>query len=152
MPQSFKLFWDGSISQFEDTTYSASNNKHFLNRLLEVRTETAGHKEPPVALIHGHETESCLRTTLRRIKIEQQEEIEAMKARAAAMADSDAEDQMEDLDESKEEMSTFEEDLENIADFIVTDATPFSTKLLQGVSIKAMFSFDEHRKKSAAEE
>ena len=62
------------------------------------------------------------------------------------------EDEMNDMDESKEEMSTFEEDLETIADFMVTDAPAFSTKLIQGVPIKAMFSFDEHRKKPQSEE
>jgi hypothetical protein len=33
-----------------------------------------------------------------------------------------------------------------VTDFLVADATQFSTKLLQGVPIRAMFSFDEHTK------
>jgi hypothetical protein len=35
---------------------------------------------------------------------------------------------------------------------MVTEATQFSTKLIQGVPIKAMFSFNEHRKITANEE
>jgi len=34
---------------------------------------------------------------------------------------------------------------------MVTQATPFSTKLIQGVPIRAMFSFNEHRKLTANE-
>jgi hypothetical protein len=36
----YKLFWDGSISLYQDTAYSSSNNKEFLNALLEMRTNT----------------------------------------------------------------------------------------------------------------
>jgi len=54
--------------------------------------------------------------------------------------------------ESKEEISTFQEDMETIADFLVSDATPFTTKLVQGVPIRAMYSFEEHRLKSPDEE
>jgi len=49
---------------------SSSNNKEFLNTLLELRTETEQHEEPPVTLIHGAETEATLRKTLLRIKID----------------------------------------------------------------------------------
>jgi hypothetical protein len=35
---SFKIFWDGSISLYQDTAKSSTNNKVFLNALLEVRT------------------------------------------------------------------------------------------------------------------
>jgi len=42
--------------------------------------------------------------------------------------------------------------METIADFLVSDATPFTTKLIQGVPIRAMYSFEEHRKKPADEE
>ena len=55
-------------------------------------------------------------------------------------------------DDSKEEISTFQEDMETIADFLVSDATPFTTKLIQGVPIRSMYSFEEHRKKPLAEE
>ena len=45
----------------------------FLNTLLEVRTDSEQHEEPPVTLIHGAETEATLRKTLLRIKVDQQE-------------------------------------------------------------------------------
>ena len=34
------------------------------------------------------------------------------------------------MEESKEEVSTFQEDMDTIADFLVSDSTPFTTKLL----------------------
>jgi len=112
LEHSYKVFWDGSISLHKDTVHSSSNNKDFLNKLLQVRTQTEGHQEPPVTLIHGMETEQTLRDTLLRIKVEQQEEAEE-KARAAAehVSESDAvedevDEQQEDL-ESKAEVSTF---------------------------------------------
>ena len=37
---SFKIFWDGSISPFVDTNKSSDNNKAFLNKLLEMRSNT----------------------------------------------------------------------------------------------------------------
>lgn len=75
---SFKLFWDGSISLFQETALSSSNNKEFLNTLLEMRTASEQDEEPPVTLIHGAETEFTLRKTLLRIKIDQQEALEAL--------------------------------------------------------------------------
>ena len=42
--------------------------------------------------------------------------------------------------------------METVCDFMVTTATPFSTKLLQGECVRAMFSFDEHKKPTKAEE
>jgi len=51
--QSFKLFWDGSISMFQDTVLSSQNNKEILNTLLEMRTRTNEDEEPPVTLLHG---------------------------------------------------------------------------------------------------
>lgn len=56
-----------------------------------------------------------------------------------------------DLEDTDDKVSTFNEDMDNLADFMVTEATQFSTKLLQGVPIKAMFSFNEHRKLTAKE-
>lgn len=41
--------------------------------------------------------------------------------------------------------------METICDFLVSDCTPFTTKLLQGAHIKALYAFDEHRKPTAAE-
>ena len=70
LEHSFKVFWDGSISLYKDTVFSSSNNKDFLNKLLDVRCKTETHPEPPVTLIHGMETEQTLRETLLRIKVE----------------------------------------------------------------------------------
>ena len=118
-----------------------------------MKTET--HPEPPVTLIHGLETEHTLRETLLRIKVEQQEEADA-KAKAAAEHVTEEsqmdETEQDDLEESKEEISTFQEDMETIADFLVADATAFTTKLMQGVPIRAMYSFEEHRKQSPEEQ
>ena len=79
LKHSFKVFWDGSISLYKDTVHSSTNNKEFLNSLLDVRMHSDQHQEPPVTLIHGHETEITLRETLMRIKVEQAEELERMK-------------------------------------------------------------------------
>ena len=81
-------------------------------------------------------------------------EAEAAKAKALAR-DSDLEgedDDIQDLEETDDKVSTFQEDMETVCDFMVTTATPFSTKLLQGECIRAMFSFDEHKKPTKAEE
>ena len=127
---SFKVFWDGSISMYMDTALSSANNKDFLNALLEIRTDTQHDEEPPVTLIHGAETEQTLRKTLLRIKIDQQEALEAMqKAQRENVGDSDADEDME-VSESKAEISTFQDDLETICDFMVSDTTLFTTKLL----------------------
>lgn len=150
---SFKVFWDGSISLYKDTVHSSSNNKEFLNKLLDLRMHSDQHQEPPVTLIHGFETEMTLRETLMRIKVEQAEELERMKQKALEQEEeSEPEEDMGDLEESKEEISTFQEDMDTIADFLVSDSTAFTTKLLQGVPIPAIFSFEEHRKKSQEEE
>lgn len=80
---SFKCFWDGSVCMYyNDTILSSQNNKEVLNTLLEVRTKTNDHEDPPVTLLHGQETEKVLRTTLMRIKVEQQEAVDAKKRAA----------------------------------------------------------------------
>mmetsp|Transcript_10128 Transcript_10128/g.13754 ORF Transcript_10128/g.13754 Transcript_10128/m.13754 type:complete len:103 (+) Transcript_10128:1904-2212(+) len=79
LQHSFKVFWDGSISLYKETVSSSTNNKEFLNKLLDVRMASDQHQEPPVTLIHGIETEMTLRETLMRIKVEQAEELERMK-------------------------------------------------------------------------
>lgn len=79
---SFKLFWDGSIGMYIDTVITSRNNLDVLNSLLEMRTRTNDDEEPPVTLLHGQETEKVLRQSLMRIKIEQQEALDA-KRRAA---------------------------------------------------------------------
>jgi len=74
----YKIFWDGSISLFQETAHSSQNNKDFLTTLLDTRTNTEQDDEPPVTLIHGNETEQTLRKTLLRIKIDQQEALEEL--------------------------------------------------------------------------
>lgn len=59
--ESFKLFWDGSISMYMDTVLSSKNNKDCLNTLLEMRQRTDNDEEPPITLMHGQETEKLLR-------------------------------------------------------------------------------------------
>mgnify|MGYP006950274007 CR=1 FL=1 len=56
------------------------------------------------------------------------------------------------MSESKAEISTFQEDMETICDFLVSDSTLFTTKLLQGMPIKALYRLDEHRKPTKAQE
>ena len=51
---SFKMFWDGSVSMyFNDTILSCVNNMDVLNTLLDMRTKTNDHEDPPVTLLHG---------------------------------------------------------------------------------------------------
>ena len=76
---SFKLFWDGSVSMFQDTVLSSKNNKDVLNELLLMRRKTNEDEEPPITLLHGQETEKLLRSTLMRIKNEEAEALEAKK-------------------------------------------------------------------------
>lgn len=72
-----------------------------------MRTNTEQDSEPPVTLIHGAESESTLRKTLLRIKIEQQEALEALQAAAKEnQEDSDAQEEL-NMSESKAEISTF---------------------------------------------
>jgi len=40
--------------------------------------------------------------------------------------------------------------METICDFLVSDSTIFTTKLLQGLPIKALYRLDEHRKPTEA--
>lgn len=76
------MFWDGSVSLFQETACSSQNNKDFLTTLLDVRTNTEQDEEPPVTLFHGSETEQTLRKTLLRIKIDQQEAAEELARQA----------------------------------------------------------------------
>lgn len=152
---SFKLFWDGSVSLYMETALSAKNNKDVLNTLLEMRQATNEAEEPPVTLLHGNETEKLLRATLLRIKIEQQEAVEAAaraKEQRAAMEDEESEamqqSEMEMESESEEKMTTFDEDLEIVTDFGVFGSCEFTTKVMQGVDVKCLLSFAEHTKPS----
>jgi hypothetical protein len=112
--KSFKLFWDGSVCMFQDNVLSSVNNKDVLNKLLETRTNTNDDPDPPVTLLHGQETEKILRATLMRIKIEQQEALEAKKraieehlAQEEEDEDENEDDAMDLADESEEKISTF---------------------------------------------
>ena len=70
-------------------------------------TNTEQDEEPPVTLIHGAESESTLRKTLLRIKIDQQEALEALQRAAKEnQGDSDEQEDM-NMSESKAEISTF---------------------------------------------
>ena len=40
--------------------------------------------------------------------------------------------------------------METICDFLVSDSTQFTTKLLQGMPIRALYRLDEHRKPTKA--
>jgi len=67
---SFKLFWDGSISLFKQCVLASQNNKRFVQHLQDARTKTIDDEEPPVTLLHGSETEGVLRQGLTQIKVE----------------------------------------------------------------------------------
>lgn len=149
---SFKLFWDGSISMFQDTVLSSSNNKEILNELLLMRRRSNEDEEPPVTLLHGQDTEKLLRQTLLRIKIDEQEALDAKK-RALEEQVPEEEDEMEmedegmDLgDESEEKLTTFKEDLHIITDLSCFSSTDFTTKVMQGVNLRCLLSLDEHTK------
>jgi hypothetical protein len=122
---------------YNETILSSSNNKEVLNTLLEMRTRTHEDEEPPVTLLHGQETEKLLRHTLMRIKVEQQEALEA-KRKAAEEQDHDndedegmqEEENMDLGDESEEKITTFQEDLEIITDFKVFYGCQFTIKLM----------------------
>ena len=43
LSNSFKVFWDGSISLYKDTVHSSTNNKEFLNKLLDIRMASDQH-------------------------------------------------------------------------------------------------------------
>ena len=139
-----------------DTVLSSKNNKDVLNTLLEMRTRTDEHEDPPITLLHGTETEKVLRTTLMRIKVEQEEAAEAnrrAKEAAANQAEEDSDDlagaEEEDLgDESEEKVTTFIEDLEMITDFKCFSASEFTTKVMQGDKIRCMLGFAYHEKPS----
>lgn len=89
-----------------------------------------------------------------RIKIEQQEALEAKKRAAEEYVpeeedDEENEDEMEDLaDESEEKISTFQEDLDIITDFSCFTSAEFTTKIMQGVNMKCMLNLEEHKKPS----
>lgn len=77
------MLWDGSISFFKDAVLASSTNKQLVQRLLDFRARTHNDDEPPVTLLHGQETETVIRHSLMRLKVEQQEAAEAAKRKAA---------------------------------------------------------------------
>ena len=90
-----------------------------------------------------------------RIKIEQQEALDAKKRAAEeAVPEEDEDMEMEDddamdlADESEEKISTFQEDLEIITDFSCFTSSEFTLKIMQGVKLRCMMSFGEHTKPS----
>lgn len=91
-----------------------------------------------------------------RIKVEQQEAIDAAqraKEAAANQHEEESDDMVADddmgLEESSEEkMTTFDEDLEIVTDFSVFHASEFTQKIMQGQKLKCMLSFAEHTKPS----
>jgi len=138
---------------FIDTADSSTNNKFFLTALLELRNATQEHQEPPIALMHGTETERVLRETMLRIRQDQQAAAETAKKRKAAdNNDSDAPESENLGDEDSKEETTLQEDMDRMSDFMIKDESGFSMKLLQGVAIKALFSFQEHRQKPKHEQ
>lgn len=130
----FKLFWDGSVSMFNDTAHSATNNKHFLKALFEMRELTETHQEPPITLMHGQETFATVRDSLMRIKKDRADEAEAERLRIAeeraAMEGSDAEESEQLGDVSSKEETTLEQDMDTLTDFLITDESGFTMKLL----------------------
>jgi hypothetical protein len=51
-------------------------------------------------------------------------------------------------DESEDKITTFQQDLEMITDFSCFHSTEFTTKVMQGVNLKCLLGFDEHKKPS----
>ncbi len=110
METSFKFFWDGSLSVIKDAVLASEFNKQTVQKLLDFRIRTQNDDEPPVTLMHGGETETILRHSLMRIKVEQQEALEALKKKAAEEGE-EIEEEEDNLtmtnEESKEEAATF---------------------------------------------
>ena len=51
-------------------------------------------------------------------------------------------------EESEEKMTTFDEDMDTITDFMCFDAGDFTSKIMQGQKLKCMMSFASHKKPS----
>lgn len=63
----------------------------------------------------------------------------------------DEDDAMDLADESEEKISTFQEDLDIITDFSCFTSSEFTSKIMQGVKLRAILSLDEHKKPSKAQ-
>lgn len=75
IPTTFKLLWDGTLSPMppasaENSAYAQLTNKHFVETLLDVRVSSQNDDEPPVTLLHGSETETVVKSSLLRVKLE----------------------------------------------------------------------------------
>jgi hypothetical protein len=84
IPSTFKLLWDGTLSPLPpsvtaDSAHALLTNKLFVERLLDLRVNSQNDDEPPVTLLHGSETETVVRASLLRVKLEQQEAQEEAK-------------------------------------------------------------------------
>jgi len=152
MCRSFKVFWDGSLTLFKDAVLASESNKVFVSTLLDHRKATHDDIEPPIALLHGTETEIVLRQAIMRIKVEQAQALEEQKRRARAEGDEEEEEEADNqtntLDESKEEASTLAMDLALVADFQCFECPQFTMKILQGVQNKSLLNLDVHPKQT----
>ena len=88
-----------------------------------------------------------------RIKRDDIEAAEEAKRKALEARNPDDSDvpESDDLGDESDKKTTLEEDMEACADFIVIDESGFSMQLLQGVPVKALFAFGEHRHKPGHE-
>lgn len=93
-----------------------------------------------------------------RIKVEQQEALEAQKRKAKEEGEEleEDEDEVQQItmtqDESKEEASTIQQDMAQIADFLCFEINQFTMKVMQGVPNKSLYNLDQHKKKTPAQE
>ena len=145
LESTFKFFWDGSLSIIKDAILASEFNKLATAKLLDFRQRTNNDDEPPVTLLHGGETETVIRHSLMRLKVDQQEALEAQRRKAAEDGEEleEEEDQITMTnEESREEASTFQQDMTQIADFLCFDIPQFTTKVLQGVPNKSLFNLN----------
>jgi hypothetical protein len=139
-----RIMWDGSLSVYAESGLN-ENNKDMVQVLMKIREAGMEEIDPVMTLLHGIETESCLRVSLNKIKLEQ---LEAARAAAAAGGESES---MAMYEESRSDHSTFAQDIANVADFNCFEGV-FTTKLMQGVIGNALLNMNEHKKKTKEEE
>ena len=70
LESTFKFFWDGSLSIIKDAILASEFNKLATAKLLDFRQRTNNDDEPPVTLLHGEETETVIRHSLMRLKVD----------------------------------------------------------------------------------
>lgn len=56
------------------------------------------------------------------------------------------------LDESKEDASSYQQDMAIMADFMCFEIPQFTVKIMQGVPNKSIYNLDEHKKKTLEQE